>query len=132
MRQNLTINGTNHAIFYDENALNSVLEFLGVTSENGKIYAAEAILLYSAGVRNMCAIYENISARHRKGRATIATQLRNSLNEAANNGKLARVNDLFFGEIYDYDYGVTNKQFVAIVSSYLSDNGKLFTLIINN
>lgn len=125
MNITVSIEGKRYSIDYDDACVDNLLDRLGMAEGYCKTYVKKCVLYFSTGTRRLRSVYDVIASEHDRGVSTIVTHIRAGLERASNDGRLERVNDLFLGAVYDYSYGMTNKEFIAVVSSYLKMSGKI-------
>ena len=70
-------------------------------------------------------IYDMIAREHKISRATVISHVRNGLVASEFNGNLKNIDDVLGIEVYDYDYGFTNKSFVATLCDFMKNNNLL-------
>ena len=78
----------------------------------------------------MNVIYDLIANEFKLSRATIISHIRNGLVASEFNGGLKNIDDVLGIEVYDYDYGFTNKSFVALICDYMKNNKLLTTSVV--
>ena len=125
MELEVDVNDKRFSIKYDEDYLNSLLSRLGLDTKYCVVYLKEAVLYFSTGVSRVRTVYDILAEKYGKDYNTIVAHIRNGIELASVNGRLARVNELFFGAVYDYSYGMTNKVLITIISSLMKMNGKI-------
>lgn len=112
-------------IRYDDEFLDETLKTLGIFNLKCANYTKKCILYYSIEQKNMNAIYDMISREHKISRATVVSHVRNGLVASEFNGNLKNIDDVLGIEVYDYDYGFTNKSFVATLCDFMKNNNLL-------
>lgn len=112
-------------IRYDEEFLDEALKTLGIFNPKCAIYTKKCILYYSIEQKNMNFIYDMIAREHKISRATVISHVRNGLVASEFNGNLKNIDDVLGIEVYDYDYGFTNKSFVATLCDFMKNNNLL-------
>ena len=55
----------------------------------------------------------------------IAMRFKRALGSAENSGELKYVDTIVSGAVYDYDYGYTVKEFIALLGAHMGDTGRL-------
>ena len=121
----IAIDNKYFSIQYDEKYLDTIIKRLGLNSKHCNIYLKEAILYFSTGTNRVRTVYDILAEKYGKDYNTIVAHIRNGIERASADGRLARVNELFFGAVYDYSYGMTNKTVITIISSLMKMNGKI-------
>ena len=124
----LEVNGINYQIVYDDDYFNEILTTLGITGKKCVSYLKKSILYFFLGEKKVRNIYEKIAKDSGLSYQTIVSHIRNGLVMAEFNGGLKNIDDIFGLEIYDYDYGFTNKGFIALMCDYMSNNNLLKTI----
>lgn len=112
-----------YEIDYDDSRLDALLENLGIEPASSADYTKRTVLYYSAGPKWLRQVYDKIAAEDGIKFNTVVMYIKKGLNHAVYNGKLKGIDDLVQGTIYDYDYGFTNKEFIALICDYMQNRG---------
>ena len=131
MNTTVSIDGKRYSIDYDDEYVDYLLDRLGMANGHCLKYVKKCVLYFATGTRRLRSVYDVIADEYGRGLSTIVTHIRVGLERASIDGRLARVNDLFMGAVYDYSYGMTNKEFISVVSSYLKMSGKIDVCLVD-
>ena len=125
MTKKIEFANESYEISYDDVYLDMILDNLGIEPAVSKNYVKRTVVYYS--VCPTCAKKAYIKVAEEDGLIynTIVMSIRKGLDNAIYNGKLKNIDDLLQGSVYDYDYGFTNKEFIAIICDYLQNHGYL-------
>ena len=113
----------NFVIEYDEEYLDELLTNIGIGPKDYFECTKRVILYYSTGKMNMKEIYTLIGIEKHYEPITIHSHVSKSIEHAVYSGLLKEISDYIQGVRYDYVYGFTNKQFVALICEHLKDKG---------
>jgi hypothetical protein len=119
-----------YLITYNEHFIDETLKTLGISGTKCVTCIKKCILYFSIGKKNMNVIYDLIANEFKLSRATIISHIRNGLVASEFNGGLKNIDDVLGIEVYDYDYGFTNKSFVALICDYMKNNKLLTTSVV--
>lgn len=119
------IEGKRYFIDYDEPFIDNLIARLGMAKRHCFDYVKKSVIYFSVGTKRLRSVYDVIAKERGRDFNTIVSHIRTGLERASTDGRLSRVNELFYGAIYDYSYGMTNKEFISVVSAYLKMTGKI-------
>lgn len=125
MLKKFELAGITYETDYDENFLCDLLKKLGIEPEISLEYTKRVIVYYSAAPKHIKQVYEKIAAEDGIKFHSVIMYVKRGLNNAVYNGKLKNIDDLMHGTVYDYDYGFTNKEFIALICDYMHNHGRL-------
>ncbi len=114
---------------YDEVYLNALLENIGIGPKQYFECTKKVILYYATGKFNMKEIYTLIGIEQHYEPITIHSHVSKSIEHAVYSGLLKDISDYIQGVTYDYVYGFTNKQFVALIVEHLLNQNKISVTI---
>lgn len=132
MVETLKIHGKTFRVEYNENALHTILDGLDIVKSTSRAIVERSIVYFACYPKKLGFIYDAIALERTLSPNTVAVHLRNAIITAEYNGGLKNIDDLIGAEIYDYDYGLSSKSFVAILSSYLKSCGLLNVKTVDN
>lgn len=104
---------------YDEEYLDTLLINIGIGPQEYYDCTKKAILYYTTDRFNMKEIYTIIGIEKNYEPITIHSHIAKCLEHAVYSGLLKEISDYIPGVRYDYVYGFTNKQFVALIAEHL-------------
>ena len=115
-----------YRVRYDKAYLMKAISELGITNEITADLMARAIACYAAGFgKKMNEIFEHLAESHEVQTNAIAMRFKRALGSAENSGALKYVDTIVSGAVYDYDYGYTVKEFIALLGAHMGDTGRL-------
>ena len=128
MEENFVIDNISYSVYYDKNSLDKILEHLGLI--NGSKFIALALLCYPCAGNKLKKVWNALSLKSGLSPSTVAVHIRNGLISAEYNGGLKNIDDVLGVDFYDYDFGLTSKNFLAVLSRHLVKNGIIIAKIV--
>lgn len=115
-----------YRVRYDKAYLMETMRKLGISDEVTADLTTRAVACYVVKYgKTMSAIYEHLAESTGVGSNAIAMRIKRGLNEAEMKGSLKYIDNIVSGAVYDYDYGYTAKEFVALLASNICDLNKV-------
>lgn len=114
-----------YEISYDDGYLDTLLDNLGIEPAASKNYVKRIVVYFSASPKCAKNAYLKVAEEDGLIYNTVVMSIKRGLDNAVYNGKLKNIDDLLQGSVYDYDYGFTNKEFIALICDYLQNHGYL-------
>ena len=115
-----------YRISYDKTYLLNIISKLGIFDENTAEDIARAVACYTVKFgKKMNEIYEHLADIEGVCTNAVAMRLKRGLDRAENNGGLKFIDGIVSGVVYDYDYGYTAKEFIALLGSHMCDLDKV-------
>ncbi len=123
----IAIKDTKYKVIYDEKALHDMLIDLGIENETARNRILRVLTYYTMAPDNKIKYaYEAIANEENVCMNAVVMNIRKALRRAEMNGKLKYIDDYLETEFYDYDFGLTNKQFIATLYMYALTKNLLF------
>ena len=124
MLVSFSIDGRGYDVEYDRGALVHMLSELGLEPESSLEITADAVVMLYA-VHGIGPVYRALAEKYGVTTVTVANRIKRGLRNAEFNGNLKNIDDLFACQMFDYDYGFTNKEFLASIGLYMTNNGMI-------
>ena len=123
MEEFIVIENKKYLVNYDRPAVCKALDGLDIVKPTSRPIVERAIIYYACLPKKLKTVFNALAVELNLMPSTVATHIRNAIITAEFNGGLKNIDDLFGAEIYDYDYGLSSKNFLAIMSSHLKNSG---------
>ena len=128
----VNFNNIDYRIDFDDVFLRDKLSFLGILPVISRETTIRAVALFTAYPTRIKTVYEKIAAMDGVDPHTIEIRIAKGLKNAVASGDLKNIDDLFDGYfVYDYESDYTSKEFVALMSDFMVNNG-LIKVDVNN
>lgn len=123
MEEFIVIENKKYLANYDHPAISAILDGLDMVKPTSRPIVERAIIYYACLPKKIKTVFNALAVELNLTPSTVATHIRNAIITAEFNGGLKNIDDLLGAEIYDYDYGLSSKNFLAIMSSHLKNLG---------
>ena len=120
MDEIIKLDGITYSVRYDEHGIKTILEQLGIDASAK--FVLDGLVFYACSPRKLKSVWLALSLKYALSPSTVAVHLRNTLISAEYNGGLKNIDDILGVEFYDYDFGLTSKNFLAVLSRHLRLN----------
>ena len=128
MEEKFIIGKNEYSVRYNETAISNILEQIGVC--NKRKLVEFALVCYACANNKLNLVWEALALKTGLARSTVAVHIRNALIGAEYNGGLKNIDDILGVEFYDYDFGLTSKNFLAVLSRHLLNQGSIIVKIV--
>ena len=115
-----------YIVSYDKTYLLETIRELGINDEITAELMARAIACYTVSYgKKMNEIFKYLAEEKKVGQNSIAMRFKRALSIAEANGDLKYIDTIVSGVVYDYDYGYTVREFIALLGAHMGDTDRL-------
>lgn len=126
VRSGKVIYNGKYEVEFDTESLFGLIEKLGIEDKGAAEVLAETVICYAAEPeQNAYKVYEYVAKGRGIKKYAVSMRIKRAIDAAEQNGQLKFIDCYIPGTYYDYDYGYTNKELIAIVKDYLVDTGRI-------